>query len=164
MAGFYSWSEQNLGQWHYVLGYTITLLNHNWPIALAFSLCVWFGYKAYRWPSRLWVTWLLTALLFGLAYEYQKHVAGELHLAIDFLFGLEIAALNRSMHLLVGPVMQTVLALGCLALLAQSARHTVAALRPGPHSSAGVAGEPDPSRTPAPQAREGDTADERSRA
>lgn len=124
-----SWSFNNLGQWHYILGYIITTVAHNWPILLALALCLWFGYKAYRQPSREMVCWLLTAIALGLAYEYQKHVAGELHKAVDLLFGAEIAALNRPMHLLVGPAMTTILQVGFLALLVLSLRQSVQSRR-----------------------------------
>lgn len=123
------WSHANLGQWHYALGYAIVLVSHNWPIMLALALSVWFGCRAYVQPNRLNVSWLLTALLFGLLYEYVKHIAGELHAAIDFLFGFEIAHLNRPLHVLVGPVAVTILQLGFLAMLAQSLRLSLAARR-----------------------------------
>jgi len=122
---FEQWSEQNLGQWHYVLGYTLNLVDHNWPIMLALLLSLTFGVMLYRRPSRECACWLFSALLLGLAYEYQKHVAVELHKAINFLFGLELAGLNRPMHLFVGPVMRTALLLCCLAMLAQAVRLTV---------------------------------------
>ncbi|MGQ9928449.1 MAG: hypothetical protein ACUVS4_16480 [Chloroflexaceae bacterium] len=126
---FEQWSYANLGQWHYVLGYSIVLVSHNWPIILAAALSVWFGYRAYVRPGRLNVSWLLTALLLGLLYEYAKHIAAELHTAIDFLFGLEIAYLNRPLHVLVGPAAITILQLGFLAMLAQSVRLSLATRR-----------------------------------
>ncbi|MCX7791996.1 MAG: hypothetical protein N2378_15260 [Chloroflexaceae bacterium] len=125
MQTFEQWSYANLGQWHYVLGYSIGLISHNWPIMLAVALSVWFGYRAYVQPTRLNVSWLLTALLLGLLYEYAKHIAGELHAAIDFLFGLEIAHLNRPLHFLVGRAAITILQLSFLAMLAQSVRLTL---------------------------------------
>lgn len=106
-----TWSEAHLGQWHYVLGYLIVLGSHNWPIMLALGLSIWFGYQAYRTPNRMWVSWLITALLFGLAYEYDKHIAPALHAAVNFLFHLELTGLNRFFHLLVGPVATTLLVL-----------------------------------------------------
>jgi hypothetical protein len=132
---FEQWSYTNLGQWHYALGYSIVLISHNWPIMLAVALSVWFGYRAYVRPTRLNVSWLLTALLLGLLYEYAKHIAAELHTAIDFLFGLEIAHLNRPLHVLVGPVAITILQLGFLAMLAQSLRLSLAARRAGKRDS-----------------------------
>lgn len=120
------WSSVHLGQWHYVLGYTLTLVSHNWPIMLALILGGWFGVRAYRRPSRARVSWLLTAILFGLAYECRKHITGELHAAVDFLFIGELAGLNRLMHWLVGPALSTALAAGSLAVLAQSLRLTLA--------------------------------------
>lgn len=120
------WSAANLGQWHYVFGYAIVLLSHNWPIILALVGAFWFGAQAYRRPTRHNVSWLLTALLLGLAYEYDKHVAAELHKAVDFLFGIEIAAWNRPMHILVGPVAKAALLASFLVMLAQSIMLTLA--------------------------------------
>lgn len=118
------WSMTTLGQWHYVLGYSITLVSHNWPIMLALGLSLVFAVRAYRRPDRARVCWLLSAVLLGLAYEYQKHVAGVLHEAIDFLFGRELAGLNRPLHLLVGPAMQAALVLSLAAVVAQAVRLT----------------------------------------
>ncbi len=129
LRSFEQWSYVNFGQWHYVLGYSIVLVSHNWPILLAVTLSVWFGYRAYVQPSRLNVSWLLTTLLLGLLYEYAKHIAVELHAAIDFLFGLEIAHLNRPLHILVGPAAVTILQLSFLGMLAQSIRLSLAARR-----------------------------------
>jgi hypothetical protein len=100
----YRWSEEHLGQWHYVLGYTIGLTSHNWPIILSVALCVLLGARLYHRPGRATLCWFFAALLLGVSYEYDKHVAGELHKAVDFLFGAEILPLNRPMHLLVGPL------------------------------------------------------------
>lgn len=124
---FVTWSEQSLGQWHYVLGYALVLISHNWPIMLALIACAWFGLRAYRNPQRKTVSWLLTAMLLAIAYEYDKHVAPELHLAIDFLFGLEIAWLNRPLHRLVSPVLSAALTGAFLIMLAQSIRLTLLA-------------------------------------
>ncbi|MFV9504552.1 MAG: hypothetical protein AB4911_08285 [Oscillochloridaceae bacterium umkhey_bin13] len=126
---FVRWSSTNLGQWHYVLGYFIVLVSHNWPIIVALTATIWFSYRAYQQPSRLRVAWLLTALLFGLAYEYEKHVASELHQAIDFLFGVELAALNQPLHLLVGPVANTILLALWLIVLVQALRLSLIAIR-----------------------------------
>jgi len=117
---FEQWSATNLGQWHYVLGYTITLINHNWPIVLALLLALIFGVRLYLQPSRVRVCWLFGALLFVLGYEYDKHVADELHRAIDFLFGREISAWNLPLHSVVGQGFNTILLLAFLAALAQA--------------------------------------------
>lgn len=122
---FERWSYTNLGQWHYVLGYTIHLVSHNWPIMLAVLLCPWLAYRAYRQPDRSSVSWLLTTILFGLTYEYWKHVAGELHQAIDFLFGMELASLNGPLHVVVGDGCTAALLIACAAMLAQALRLTV---------------------------------------
>jgi len=104
---FFRWSEQHLGQSHYVLGYLIVLVSHNWPIIFALGSALWLSIRLYRTPTRANAVWLFSALLFGLGYEYEKHVAGELHQAIDMLFGYEIAGWNRPLHILVGPVINT---------------------------------------------------------
>lgn len=131
LEGFYQWSEQNLGQWHYVLGYLIVLVSHNWPIILSIVLALVFSVRLYRRPTRPRACWLFTALLFGLAYEYEKHVAGQLHQAIDFLFGPAQGNWNPSLHILVGPVMNTVLLLSFLAMFAESVRTSAQAWRTG---------------------------------
>ncbi|WP_298817356.1 hypothetical protein [Chloroflexus sp.] len=107
MEQFFRWSEQHLGQTHYVLGYLIVLISHNWPIMLAIGAALIFSIWLYRQPSRANAVWLFSALLFGLGYEYEKHVAGEFHQAIDMLFGLEIASWNRPLHFIVGSVINT---------------------------------------------------------
>ncbi|WP_322488681.1 hypothetical protein [Chloroflexus sp.] len=107
MEQFYVWSEQNLGQTHYVIGYLIVLVSHNWPIMVTLAAALFFSIQLYRRPLRANAVWLFSALLFGIGYEYEKHVAGELHHAIDMLFGLEIAHWNRPLHFIVGPVINT---------------------------------------------------------
>lgn len=126
---FTVWSEANLGQWHYVLGYLLVLTSHNWPIMLALTGSLCCGYWAYRHPSRLSVNWLLTALLLGLVYEYDKHIAPELLTAVDFLFHAEITTWNRPLHVIAGTGARTVLLVCWLAMLAQSARLSLAAWR-----------------------------------
>lgn len=135
---FVNWSEANLGQWHFVLGYVIVLVSHNWPIMVALAASVWSAYRAYVQPSRFRVSWLLTALLFGFAYEYEKHVAVEFHTAIDFLFDDQIPGMNAFLHVVVGPVANTTLLISLLALFAQSLRLSLAARRAAtpPHAEA----------------------------
>ncbi|MGQ9772792.1 hypothetical protein [Chloroflexus sp.] len=107
MEALYQWSEQNLGQGHYVIGYLIVLISHNWPIIVALVTALVMSIRLYRQPNRANAVWLFSTLLFGLGYEYEKHVAGEFHHAIDMLFGLELADWNRPLHMLVGPVFNT---------------------------------------------------------
>ncbi|RRR68720.1 MAG: hypothetical protein EI684_17205 [Candidatus Viridilinea halotolerans] len=126
---FNNWSYENLGQWHYAIGYLIVLLSHNWPIMAALAASFWFGVKAYLWPTRCNVSWLLTALLFGLVYEYDKHIATELHAAVDFLFGAEISFWNEPFHRLVGPVITTLLLASAIGMLVQSIRLSILARR-----------------------------------
>lgn len=126
---FVRWSSENLGQWHYVLGYFIVLTSHNWPIMLALAGGLYFGYRAYMRPNQLNVKWLLAALLLGLVYEYEKHLAPELHAAVDFLFHLELSALNRLFHTLVGSFATTLLKVALVAMLIQSLRVSLTAWR-----------------------------------
>ncbi|WP_322816673.1 hypothetical protein [Chloroflexus sp.] len=108
MEVFYQWSEQHLGQSHYIIGYIIVLIGHNWPIIVSLGAALVMSIRLYRQLNRANAVWLFSALLFGLGYEYEKHVAGELHHAIDMLFGLELTGWNRPLHMLVGPVFNTV--------------------------------------------------------
>ncbi|WP_448336936.1 hypothetical protein [Chloroflexus aurantiacus] len=117
MEAFYQWSEQNLGQGHYVIGYLIVLISHNWPIIVALGAALVISIRLYRQPNRTNAVWLFSALLFGLGYEYEKHVAGEFHHAIDMLFGLELAGWNRPLHILVEPVFNTVFVVLALAMV-----------------------------------------------
>lgn len=87
-----------------MIGYLIILISHNWPIMAAIAAALFFSIQLYQQPSRANAVWLFSALLFGMGYEYEKHVAGELHHAIDVLFGLEIVHWNRPLHLIVGPL------------------------------------------------------------
>ncbi len=107
MEPFYVWSEQNLGQTHYVIGYLIILISHNWPIMATLAAALFFSIRLYRQPSRVNAVWLFSALLLGMGYEYEKHVAGELHHTIDMLFGLEIVRWKRPLHFIVGPLINT---------------------------------------------------------
>jgi hypothetical protein len=109
MGGFAQWSYNHLGQWHYALGYLITLLAHNGPLLLSVAACLWYGARLYRAPSRARVCSFFGALLLGVGYEYHKHVAPTLRGSLDMVLWREIAWLNTPVQLLVGPVMQGVL-------------------------------------------------------
>lgn len=97
------WSYTRLGQWHYVLGYLIVLLSHNWPLLLGGGAGIWSAARAIRQPSRPNLCWLYASLSLVAAYEYHKHIAGELHEAVDFLLLGDLAILNGAGHALVGP-------------------------------------------------------------
>ncbi|NTU78196.1 MAG: hypothetical protein HGA45_02135 [Chloroflexales bacterium] len=114
MGAFEQWSQANLGQAHYVLGYLIVLVLHNWPLFLAIGLCIWWGIRLYRIPSRARVCWFFGALLFGLAYEYSKHIAPTIHGSLDTVLGAELLWLNTPAHFIIGPLMQ-VLIFGAMA-------------------------------------------------
>jgi hypothetical protein len=105
----FEWSHQHLGQWHYVLGYLLILVIHNWPLLLSIVLIIWWGVWLYRWPSQARVCWFYGAFLFGLAYEYHKHIAPTLHESLDTVLGLEVLWLNLPAHFVVGPLAQTVI-------------------------------------------------------
>jgi hypothetical protein len=109
MSGFERWSYENLGQWHYVLGYFYILMAHNWPLLLASFLCLWWGWRLYRQPSRSRVCFFFGALLLGVTYEYHKHVAPTLHKSLDTVFRLQAGWLNGPAHALVGPAAKLML-------------------------------------------------------
>jgi hypothetical protein len=79
------WSHQHLGQWHYVLGWAIILVLHNWVIMLVVAMSLRQGLRLYQIPQRDRVCALYAWLVLGLAYEYQKHIALELVSATQFL-------------------------------------------------------------------------------
>ena len=106
MGAFEQWSQTNLGQGHYVLGYLLVLVSHNWPLLFALGLCLWWGIWLYRTPNRARVCWFFGALLFGFAYEYAKHIAPTLHASLDTVLGAELLWLNSPAHLIVGPLAQ----------------------------------------------------------
>ncbi|MEI8305822.1 MAG: hypothetical protein WCF99_02035 [Chloroflexales bacterium] len=106
MGWFERWSAENLGQAHYLLGYLIVLVLHNWPLFLTIGLCIWWGVRLYRVPTQARVCWFFGALLFGVAYEYSKHIAPMINDSLDTVLGLELLWLNRPAHVVVGPLMQ----------------------------------------------------------
>jgi hypothetical protein len=111
------WSEENLGQWHYVLGYVITLVDHNWPIMVALSLFLWQAARLYRLPTRANVSLLYVWLLLGGAYEYHKHLASDLHRVVNYLLRDELGFLNSIGHALVGWMMASLLIGGAVAFV-----------------------------------------------
>lgn len=97
------WFRALLGQWYYVLGYCIVLFSHNWPLILAGIVGVWSAIRAFQHPSRAALCWLYGSAFLALDYEYQKHVASELHRAVDFLAIGDLYVLNAGSHILVSP-------------------------------------------------------------
>ncbi|MEI7645208.1 MAG: hypothetical protein WCJ55_13105 [Chloroflexales bacterium] len=106
MGWFERWSADHLGQAHYLLGYLIVLVLHNWPLFLAIGLCVLWGVRLYHRPTQARVCWFFGALLFGIAYEYAKHIAPTMSDSLDTVLGLELLWLNRPAHIVLDPVMK----------------------------------------------------------
>ena len=92
-----------------MLGYSIVLLSHNWPLVLALGLSLWAGWQLYCRPERKQVCWFFGTLLFGLAYEYGKHVAPTLHSSLDTVLGAEAGWLSGPAHAVVGPGLKLLL-------------------------------------------------------
>lgn len=91
-------------QRHYVLGWLIVLISHNWPVMLALAATLVSAIAAWRRPSRRRLAWLYGAALFAVAYEYAKHVAPRLQDAANYLLMFELLRFNRIVWLLVGPI------------------------------------------------------------
>lgn len=109
MGAFEQWSQSNLGQGHYVLGFLIILVMHNWPLFLALGLCLWWGVWLYQVPTRARVCWFFGALLFGLAYEYAKHIAPSILGGLDTVLRAELIWLNPFAHFVFGPLAQALI-------------------------------------------------------
>lgn len=111
LAPLWEWSQRHLGQWHYVLGYLITLVTHNWPLFGAIGLIIWGGIRLMRCPNRPNACLVFAGICIVAAYEYNKHVALQLHEAVEFLFyewsGLHY--LYAPLHFIIGPLITTVL-------------------------------------------------------
>lgn len=101
-------------QRHYVLGWLIVLVSHNWPVMLAGSATLISAIAVWRRPSRRRLAWLYGSVLFAFAYEYHKHLGPQLQDAANYLLMFELLPLNRPAWLLVGPVMDTILVLVAL--------------------------------------------------
>lgn len=112
---FRRWSEANLGQWHYVLGYWITLVDHNWPIMVSLGLFLWQAVRLYRRPTRANVGLLYCWLLLGGAYEYRKHVTNDLHRVVNQLLRGDLIFLNGIGHAFVSWIMTGLLIGGATA-------------------------------------------------
>jgi hypothetical protein len=91
-------------QHHYVLGWLIVLIGHNWPVMLAAIATLVSAIAAWRQPSRRRLAWLYGAALLAVAYEYHKHIAPRLQDAANYLLMFELLRFNRVAWLLVGPI------------------------------------------------------------
>ena len=100
----------NPPQSHYVLGWLIVLVSHNWPVMLAALATLSSAVGAWRRPSRRRLAFLYGSALFVLAYEYHKHVGPTLQEAANYLLMFELLWLNCPVRLLVGPVASATLA------------------------------------------------------
>jgi len=107
--GFEQWRYRTLGQWHYVLGYSYVLLAHNWPLLLALGLCLWWGGRLYRHPTRSHVCWFFGSVSLAVLYEYHKHVAPTLHASLATVLSREAGWLNGPTNFAVGPLMSLLL-------------------------------------------------------
>ena len=76
---------QYYSQWHYILGYTIVLVSHNWPIMLCIAFGSFHAIRLYRRVGTREVRWLYSWAFFGFAYEYEKHLRAIFDEAVDFL-------------------------------------------------------------------------------
>src|SRR5262249_32615826 len=71
---------------HYILGYVIVTISHNWPALLALLMGLHAAWRLYRAPTRRNVQWLYGWALLLFAYEYAKHLGDELARPVVFLF------------------------------------------------------------------------------
>lgn len=101
----------NPPQTHYVLGWLIVLVSHNWPVMLAVLATALSAVAAWRRPSRRSLALLYGSALLVLAYEYNKHIGPTLQDAANYLLMFELLWLNRPVWYLVGPVAALAIAL-----------------------------------------------------
>jgi hypothetical protein len=97
-------------QWHYILGYAITLTGHNWPVMLCLALGLRQARRLYRRANPVDVRLLYGWALLGLAYEYQKHLRGVFDEAVDFLLVWKAWEWNSWGHLAVGLALPLIMA------------------------------------------------------
>jgi hypothetical protein len=72
--------------WHYILGYLVVTISHNWPALLTLLMSFYSAWRLYRTPTRRNVQWLYGWALLFFAYEYAKHLGEELARPVVFLF------------------------------------------------------------------------------
>jgi hypothetical protein len=77
---------QQYSHWHYIAGYTIVTVRHNWPVLIALAVALIAAWRLYREPSRKRVQWLYGWSLLVFTYEYIKHLGDELARPVVFLF------------------------------------------------------------------------------
>lgn len=103
--------------WHYLLGYSIVLTSHNWPVMLAVAASLVSAWKLYQRPNRKNVQRFYGWMLLVLAYEYAKHLGEELARPVSFLFTADWAWLVPAGSFLVAVVPVPLLVMSALALL-----------------------------------------------
>ena len=86
-------------QWHYIAGYSIVLLSHNWPLLVCLIGGGWHAARLLRQATAVDVRLLYGWALLALAYEYDKHLLGIIAEAIDFLLAWKFWQWNRPAHI-----------------------------------------------------------------
>jgi hypothetical protein len=103
--------------WHYILGYLIILVAHNWPVFVAVLTTLHAMWRLYVAPTRRNVQWLYGWALLVFAYEYAKHLGDELARPVVFLFTTDWAWMQPVGMFLVALVPPPLLIVLALALL-----------------------------------------------
>jgi hypothetical protein len=103
--------------WHYILGYLIVTISHNWPALLALLMGFRSAWWLYHTPTRRNVQWLYGWVMLLFAYEYAKHLSDELARPVVFLFTTDWAWVQPVGVLLVTCAPPPILIVLALALL-----------------------------------------------
>jgi hypothetical protein len=103
--------------WHYILGYLIVTISHNWPALLALLMSLHGAWRLYRIPTRRNVQWLYGWALLLFAYEYAKHLGDELARPVVFLLTTDWAWMQPAGVFLVTCIVPSVLVVLALTLL-----------------------------------------------
>ena len=103
--------------WHYILGYLIVTIAHNWPALLALLMSLHAVWRLYRAPTRRNVQWLYGWALLLFAYEYAKHLGDELARPAVFLFTTDWAWMQPAGVFFLTSVVPMALMVLALALL-----------------------------------------------
>ncbi len=92
------------GQTHYVLGWLIILVSHNWPVLLALAATLVSALRAWHTPTRRRLAAVYGSVLLVVTYEYHKHIGPQLQDAANYLLLFELQQYNRPVWIFVGPV------------------------------------------------------------
>lgn len=104
------------GRSHYILGYLIVTVGHNWPVLVALLATLICAVAVWRRPNRRRLAALYGWAMLAVLYEYHKHIVPRFVEAAMFLVG-DSAPLYSTMRFVVEPFalgLQGVLALGFL--------------------------------------------------